>query len=659
VRAPARAPVVGVKQSQEAFVAIHQRIRIRALLRFGLLVALLGVAVLSGAAPARAQSYSFAVPQLDMQVFVQPDASVRIVYDITFENYGSAIDVVDVGLPHRDYDISNMEASIDGVTLSDIRTSEYIDVGVEVHLDGQAIPSGQRGTLHFEATMPDMVYQDTTNAELASLQITPTWFDADAVRGGGTVRIVIHMLPTVEPDEVLYQDVEFTDKVVFEDHVVARWVWSDTSMSDPHLVGVSFPKRGMERVVRMTLLQLIEEWLQDNPDTRFLLDLLAIGLLTVLFFRFSGGTGCTVFVILVAGLGFVLFAYAPSVLLAIPALIVLIVLNERSLKNKPKRGTYMPPIAQVEGGGIKRGLTAPEAAALLEMPLNKVLTLVIFGLLEKGILKQTNADPLAVRVSEPFKTWDNATYRDSLKRRRKRRRKVAQAQGTVVHTYEDYFLDQIERHEGDPVQKIDFSMPMERLLKLTAAKMEGFDLSDTQEYYQRVIDRAMEQASQLGEIEQREQYLDKYLPWVMMDERYPTVLTHGGHHYWPIWMRPGRSVRSATRSGRSSGRSIDLSGGDRSGAPGRTSFGDVAGSFAGWTETTMGGLAAAIMPGSMNLPDPKGGLVDLSGVDRVTGDIFEALSESSGSGGGGGGGSSCACACAGCACACACAGGGR
>jgi hypothetical protein len=65
------------------------------------------------------------------------------------------------------------------------------------------------------------------------------------------------------------------------------------------------------------------------------------------------------------------------------------------------------------------------------------------------------------------------------------------------------------------------------------------------------------------------------------------------------------------------------------------------------------------MPGSMNIPDAKGGLVDLSGVDRVTGDIFEALSESSGSGGGGGGGSSCACACAGCACACACAGGGR
>ena len=112
-----------------------------------------------------------------MQVYVQPDASVRIVYDITFDNYGSTIEVVDIGTPHRGYDIGNMRASINGVNLGDIRKSEYIDVGVEVHLGGQAIPTGESGTLHFEFTMPDMVYQDTTNKENASLQITPTWFD--------------------------------------------------------------------------------------------------------------------------------------------------------------------------------------------------------------------------------------------------------------------------------------------------------------------------------------------------------------------------------------------------------------------------------------------------------------------------------------------------
>ena len=74
----------------------------------------------------------------------------------------------------------------------------------------------------------------------------------------------------------------------------------------------------------------------------------------------------------------------------------------------------------------------------------------------------------------------------------------------------------------------------------------------------------------------------------------------------------------------------------------------------------MGGMAAAIMPGSMNIPGAKGGFVDLSGADKVTGDIFSALAKASSSGSSGsGGGGSCACACAGCACACACAGGGR
>ena len=77
----------------------------------------------------------------------------------------------------------------------------------------------------------------------------------------------------------------------------------------------------------------------------------------------------------------------------------------------------------------------------------------------------------------------------------------------------------------------------------------------------------------------------------------------------------------------------------------------------------MGGLAGAILPSSLNVPNTKGGFVNLSGVDKVTGDVFQALAKAStssgGSKGGRGGGGGCACACAGCACACACAGGGR
>jgi len=72
-----------------------------------------------------AQTYQFGVPELRLQVYVQPDASALLVYDITLDNQGRPIDIVDVGLPHGGYDIANMRASIDGRALDDIRVSEY------------------------------------------------------------------------------------------------------------------------------------------------------------------------------------------------------------------------------------------------------------------------------------------------------------------------------------------------------------------------------------------------------------------------------------------------------------------------------------------------------------------------------------------------------
>ncbi len=623
------------------------------------LIGLLCLVVLMGATalpqPARAQSYSFRVPQLDMQVYVQTDGSIRIVYDITFDNLGTAIDVVDIGLPTSNYNIKNMTASIGGVNLSDIRPSTYIDIGVEVHLGSQAIPSGGQGTLHFEATMPDMIYQDTTNKANASLRITPTWFDSSAVSGTSDIRLAIHLPPGIQPDQVVYQQVPFTSKALYQDHTVVVWEWPNGTATKAYLVGVSFPQAGISNVIKQSIIDLTKAWLQDHPETAVLLGVIATALAAFLFFRFSGGTGCTVFAILGGGL-ILLFIVSPIMILpAIPILIALVVVNETKLKKKPK--DYLPPIAQVEGGGIKRGLTAPEAAVLLELPLNKVLTLVFFGLLEKKVVELVTQDPLTVKVTDPFKTWDNPDYRRSSDLRDKQRRSAAQAAGTVIHTYEFGFLDQLEREPGKPLEKIDFTKAMESLLKRTAAKMKGFDLSDTQEYYKRVITRAMEQAKTMGEVNERQKYLDKYLPWVMMDDTYPTVLNRPGYSYWPIWARPmiGPAVTGG-RSGPAAPR-----GGGRSATPGQTSIGDVAGSFAGWAQNTMGGMASAILPGAMNIPGTKGGFINLSGVDKVTGNVFEALSKASSSGGkgGGGGGGGCACACAGCACACACAGGGR
>ncbi len=596
-----------------------------------------------------AQGYSFQVPELRMQVFIQPDASARIVYDITFRNDAltQPIDIVDIGMPHSDYDIGNMSASIDGATLTDIRRSEFVTPGVEVHLAGRSISFNETKTLHFEFTMPDMVFQDTTNDELASFQITPTWFDGQFVSGSSDVWVVVHMLPEVMSDEVLFQDVPFTDKVLFEEHVVAVWRWENGQATGPNPVGVSFPQRGMTRVVKQTLLDITIKWLEDNEGIRFVLGAAVVVLLSFAFLRFSGGTGITLWLILVGGTIWLLSSSVASVLWALPLAIGLVGFNEISLAGR--KGKYLPAIAQVEGGGIKRGLTAPEAAVLLEMPLNKVLLLVLFGLLEKGVIRAVSHEPLEVRVAEEFDTSSRVS-----KKKRPHRHKLAQELGIVIRDYEHIFLNRLEVSPGKTISEIDFSGPMKGMITHTAERLKGFDLSDTQEYYKKIVKRALDQAKRIGDIPEREQYIDRHMQWLMIDDNYPTVFSHRGYHYRPIWVRP---FASADRIGIPS---AGPSGNVPSAPGGKTSFADVASSFAGWTENTAGNLASSILPGSLEVKGPSG-LVNLSGVDKVTGDIFKALGEASKSSGGGssGGGSSCACACAGCACACACAGGGR
>ena len=303
--------------------------------RAGMLMLLILLLLGLPASRALAQSYSFAVPELKMQVFVQPDASIHIVYDITFENFGSAIDIVDIGTPNRGYDLANFSASVNGRTLTDIRTSEVIDTGVEVHLDGEAIPNGQSGTLHVEFTMPDMVYEDTTRDGYASLQITPTWFDSSLVRGSTDVWILVHMLPEVQPDEVLYQDVPFTDKVIFEEHTVVGWRWPEGTAIGPNQVGVSFPQRGMTRVVQQSLYDITIKWLQDNPGVSLTFGLISFILVAVAFFRFSGGTGISIFALLACGLVFLLFMNPLVSLFAwIPAVAFLVFVEKKRRKGQ-------------------------------------------------------------------------------------------------------------------------------------------------------------------------------------------------------------------------------------------------------------------------------------------------------------------------------------
>jgi hypothetical protein len=410
--------------------------------------------------------------------------------------------------------------------------------------------------------------------------------------------------------------------------------------------------------VELNAFELAVKWLNDNPGTRVFLILILGILFTFIYFRLTGGTGFVLYVTIVGVVWFCGLLNIPQLLL--PALVLVPLLgvgNEMLLRARKKRATsYLPAVAEVEGGGIKRGLTAPEAAVILELPLSKVLTLVIFGLLRKGVLRQVEADPLTVEVEEDYR----ASTRDSTKQRESRRLKAAARHQTVLHIYEHGFLALIEQNPDKPLNEIDFSTPMKNLITHAAQRLKGFDLSDTQDYYQRIIQRALDEARSIGDVEQRGQALDRNLEWILMNDRdrYEDAFdwqdrSNQRHSYRPLWVRRS-SGHYGTRFVPVPVPASSAPGGDTPSYGGTTSFGDVAASFAGWTENTFGEMASAISPGALQVNTP-GGVIDLSGADKG---FFKALSESASSGGGGGGGG-CACACAGCACACACAGGGR
>jgi len=96
-----------------------------------------------------AQSYRFSLDENISHVYINQDGSVDVEYWLTFtcQPGAHAIDIVDIGMPNGHYVLDSAVADIGGVQLTDIRPSEYVKPGVEVHLGGRSIKPGGQGTL--------------------------------------------------------------------------------------------------------------------------------------------------------------------------------------------------------------------------------------------------------------------------------------------------------------------------------------------------------------------------------------------------------------------------------------------------------------------------------------------------------------------------------
>jgi hypothetical protein len=526
-----------------------------------------------------AQDYSFSVPENRVHLYIEGDGTVGIVYDITFApDPGShPIDAVDVGMPNSTYNLSEIRASIDGVPLSDISDSPYVKPGVAVELGSHAIQPGQTGTLHFEATVRDLIYPDSEDDEYASIEFAPTWFSSDFVHGPTRLEVNFHLPLGVTAEEPRYHREEFTDAYFEDDRVVYTWVKEDARGDTKYVHGASFPK-----------VYLAEGVIQKPPAAS--LDFSAFGSCCSSPFMW--------FILLGGGWAFLAF------------------LGNRAQKRRKMQ--YLPPALEVEGTGVKRGLTAVEAAILLEAPLDRVVTMILFGLVKKGVVIVESEKPLTIQAVDPppkdVKLW----YYE---------RRFLKALGDDGTPEQDALRDLIIDLIGD-VNK----------------KLTGFSRKETAAYYKDIAARAWQQVETADTPEVLGQRWGEGLEWTMLEDDWddrtrevfrdrPVVLPRWWWFYRP-WAASAGPARPAAAPAMPSGTGTPV------------------------TLPTLPGadFANTVVTGVENAANTV-----VSSVERFTGKITETTNPppKSSSSSSRGGGYSCACACACAGCACACAGGGR
>lgn len=550
------------------------------------LLSLVALLLLALPGSALAQTYSFSLDREVVNVYWNADGTQSIDYVFTFTNDTgvSPIDYVDVGVPNANYDLNSVTADVDGRALTDITRSEYVSPGVAVGLGGLAIPAGRSGNVHVViGRVERVIYPDSDDQNYASAVFVPTFYSSEFVHGSTSLSVTFHLPPGVQPTEPRYHIPEnwpgaSEPQTGFDSEGRITYTWSSLQANgySQYKFGASFPAQYIpdSSIVRVSVLETIGAFLAALAP-------------------FAACGGFVLFFALIVGLS--------------------------AWSNSRRRLQYLPPKISIEGHGIKRGLTAIEAAVVMQKPLDQVLTMIMFAVIKKEAAKVVTRQPLKLEVVQPIPEGLQPYERDFLQA----------------------FLLPSEREKQRALQDL-----MIALIKSVSEKMKGFSRSETLAYYEDIIKRAWAQVQTAETPEVKSQKFDEVMDWTMLDRdfsRRSQDVFGGGPVFVPMWW--GRYDPGFGRStvAPSSAAPASFGGGGKVSMP-QLPGANFAASIANSTQTFAAGILGNVTSFTSRITDK-------------TNPVPPPSRTSSGGGFRGGGGCACACACAGCACACA--GGGR
>jgi hypothetical protein len=539
-----------------------------------LLALLLAVGI---AVPVLAQSYYFSLDKMVVHVYWNSDGTSSLEYLLTFTNQpsGHPIEYVDVGMPNRNYDFNSIEASIDGNPLSISRDFEGVGTGFSVVMGRYTIPPGQSGTVRVVVgRISGVLYQDDNDANYASAVFSPLYYQSNVITGTTDITVIYHLPPGVQPEEPRWHSAPSgfpsEPQMGFDDEGRITYTWRNPSASGStrHEFGASFPKTYI-------------------PET---------AIVTAPAFDFGG-----LFSSILANLtpllccGFFAFIFGGAPIMT-------------AIADRRRKLQYLPPKIAIEGHGIKRGLTAVEAALLLEQPLDKVMTMILFGVVKKGAAKVANRDPLKVESIEPLPE--------------------------KLHEYEKQFLEAFKEKKLQTM--------MIALVKSVSEKLRGFSRKETVDYYKSITEKAWAMVEAENTPEVKSQKYEEALEWTMLDKNYDerTRRTFTGPVIMPRWWGNFNPTYRPAPSAPASAKPMAVPAPKSTALPGAD-------------------FAAQVVTGVQTFSQKAIGNVQsfTESITRTTNPPPKPSSSGRSSGSGGGRSCACACACAGCACACA--GGGR
>ena len=547
-----------------------------------LIIILVSLLALSLPLNVSAQDYFFSLDKMIVDVYWNADGTSSLDYYLTFTNQpnGHAIEFVDVGMPNSNFDFNSIHAEINGMTLEISRDFQGSgSSGFAVDMGPNAIPPGGTGTVRvYVGRVNDVLYNDDEDENYASAVFVPLYFLSNVITGNTDITVTYHLPPGVQPEEPRWHDAPsgFPAEPVagFDDQDRITYTWHNPNAdgSRQYEFGASFPK---SYVPEDSIVTIQMPSFSISPDTIF--TLMCLGIFGFMFF-------------------------------GIPIL-TFIGNNRRKMK-------YLPPKISIEGHGIKRGLTAVEAAILMEQPLDKVMTMILFGVVKKSAATVTRRDPLELKVTSPLPE--------------------------KLHEYEQSFLKAFMEDNAKTRRNL-LQATTVALVKSVSEKIKGFSRRETIEYYKTIMEKAWQQVEAADTPEVKSQMFEQALEWTMLDKDYddrtrrvftgPVIVPTWWGRYDPVWKGGGSSSTPV---------SVPTSPGKRStGLPGA----DFAASMVTGVQTFAQGV--------------------IGNVNEFTGRVTNVTNppppppKSSGGGRSGSGGRSCACACACAGCACACAGGGR